>query len=134
MCQVAGCASISESFAACAVWHVAAIGAKRPCAAAYAEVDGSGLGDGNGKTTVVFVCVHGSVKSQMAAAHFNRIASERGLPFTAVSRGIEVDTSMPTRIRHGLNLDGLAPTDDVPIDGGRGGPRHQGSGIRLCAG
>ena len=72
-------------------------------------------GDGNGKTTVVFVCLHGSVKSQMAAAHFNRIASERGLPFTAISRGIEVDTSIPTRIRDGLNLDGLAPTDDIPI-------------------
>jgi hypothetical protein len=75
----------------------------------------AGSGDGNGKTTVVFVCLHGSVKSQMAAAHFNRIASERGLPFTAVSRGIEVDTSIPTRIRDGLNLDGLAPTDDIPI-------------------
>jgi protein-tyrosine-phosphatase len=70
---------------------------------------------GNGKTTVVFVCLHGSVKSQMAAAHFNRIASERGLPFTAISRGIEVDTSIPTRIRDGLNLDGLAPTDDIPV-------------------
>ena len=75
----------------------------------------AGSGDGNGKTTVVFVCLHGSVKSQMAAAHFNRIASERGLPFTAISRGIEVDTSIPTRIRDGLNLDGLAPTDDIPI-------------------
>jgi protein-tyrosine-phosphatase len=70
---------------------------------------------GNGKTTVVFVCLHGSVKSQMAAAHFNRIASERGLPFTAISRRIEVDTSIPTRIRDGLNLDGLSPTDDIPI-------------------
>jgi protein-tyrosine-phosphatase len=70
---------------------------------------------GTGKTTIVFVCLHGSVKSQMAAAHFNRIASERGLPFTAISRGIEVDTSIPTRIRDGLNLDGLAPTDDNPV-------------------
>ena len=64
--------------------------------------------------TIVFVCVHGSVKSQMAAAHFNRIAKERGLPYTAISRGIEVDSSIPTRIRDNLNLDGLAPLDDVP--------------------
>jgi protein-tyrosine-phosphatase len=64
--------------------------------------------------TIVFVCLHGSVKSQMAAAHFNRIAQERGLPYTAISRGIEVDTSIPTRIRDGLNLDGLAPLDDAP--------------------
>jgi protein-tyrosine-phosphatase len=64
--------------------------------------------------TIVFVCLHGSVKSQMAAAHFNRIARERALPYTAVSRGIEVDTSIPGRIRDGLSLDRLAPADDVP--------------------
>lgn len=64
--------------------------------------------------TIVFVCLHGSVKSQMAAAHFNKIARERGLPYTAVSRGIEVDTSIPTRIRDGLSIDGLTPLDDVP--------------------
>jgi protein-tyrosine-phosphatase len=64
--------------------------------------------------TILFVCLHGSVKSQMAAAHFNRITRERGLPYTAISRGVEVDTSIPTRIRDGLNLDGLAPLDDVP--------------------
>jgi protein-tyrosine-phosphatase len=64
--------------------------------------------------TIVFVCLHGSVKSQMAAAHFNRIARERGLPYTAISRGIEVDSSIPVRIRDGLSLDGLAPLDDAP--------------------
>jgi protein-tyrosine-phosphatase len=64
--------------------------------------------------TIVFVCLHGSVKSQIAAAHFNRIARERGLLYTAISRGIEVDSSIPTGIRDGLNLDGLAPLDDVP--------------------
>ena len=64
--------------------------------------------------TIVFVCVHGSVKSQIAAAYFNRLARERGLPYTAVSRGIEVDAAIPASIRHGLNSDGLAPTDEVP--------------------
>ena len=64
--------------------------------------------------TIVFVCLHGSVKSQMAAAHFNQIARERGLPFVAVSRGIAADASIPTRIRDGLALDGLVPVDDVP--------------------
>jgi arsenate reductase (thioredoxin) len=64
--------------------------------------------------TVVFVCLHGSVKSQMAAAHFNRIAKERGLPYTAISRGIEVDSSIPPRIRDELNKEGLAPLSDVP--------------------
>jgi protein-tyrosine-phosphatase len=64
--------------------------------------------------TIVFVCLHGSVKSQMAAAHFNRIAKERGLPYIAISRGIEVDSSIPPRIRAELNQEGLAPLDDVP--------------------
>ena len=63
---------------------------------------------------IVFVCLHGSVKSQMAAAYFNEIAKERGLPFVAISRGIELDSSIPTRIRDGLALDGLKPLDDVP--------------------
>jgi protein-tyrosine-phosphatase len=64
--------------------------------------------------TIVFVCLHGSVKSQIAAAHFNRMAQERGLPYSAISRGVEVDASIPARIRDGLNLEGLAPLDDVP--------------------
>jgi protein-tyrosine-phosphatase len=64
--------------------------------------------------TIVFVCVHGSVKSQIAAAYFNRLARERGLPYTAVSRGIEVDAAIPASIRNRLNSDGLAPTDEVP--------------------
>jgi protein-tyrosine-phosphatase len=64
--------------------------------------------------TILFVCLHGSVKSQMAAAHFNDIARERGLRYRAISRGVEVDASIPTRIRDGLSLDGLAPLNDVP--------------------
>jgi hypothetical protein len=34
--------------------------------------------------TIVFVCAHGSVKSQIAAAYLNKGAAERGLPYTAV--------------------------------------------------
>jgi protein-tyrosine-phosphatase len=64
--------------------------------------------------TILFVCLHGSVKSQMAAAHFNQIARERGLPYRAISRGMEVDATIPTRIKDGLSLDGLAPLNDVP--------------------
>jgi protein-tyrosine-phosphatase len=65
--------------------------------------------------TIVFVCLHGSVKSQMAAAHFNRIARERGLPLVAISRGIAVDPTIPASIRQGLASDGLVPPDDVPV-------------------
>ena len=65
--------------------------------------------------TIVFVCLHGAANSQLAAAHFNRIASERGLPYTAIARGIAVDGPIPTRIRDGLSLDGLEPTDPRPL-------------------
>lgn len=64
--------------------------------------------------TIVFVCLHGSARSQMAAAFFNKIAGEQGLPYVAVSRSIEVNGSIPVQIRDGLRLDGLAPLDDVP--------------------
>jgi len=64
--------------------------------------------------TIVFVCLHGSVKSVMAAAHFNRIAKERQLPFVAVARGVDPDTEIPASIRQGLARDGLAPADEVP--------------------
>lgn len=62
--------------------------------------------------TVVFVCQHGVVNSQMAAAWFNKIARERGLPLTAVSRGIDGEyRSVPVRIEDGLAMDGLTPSN-----------------------
>jgi protein-tyrosine-phosphatase len=71
--------------------------------------------DSNKPATVVFVCLHGSVKSQIAASHFNRIAKERGLSIVAVSRGIALDDNIPPSIRGGLARDGLAPSSDVPL-------------------
>jgi hypothetical protein len=71
--------------------------------------------DSSKPPTFVFVCLHGSVKSQIAAAHFNRIASERGLSVIAISRGIAVDSKIPAAIREGLARDGLAPATDVPV-------------------
>ena len=38
-------------------------------------------------TTALFVCVHNAGRSQMAAAIFNRMAQERGLPMSASSAG-----------------------------------------------
>jgi arsenate reductase len=35
---------------------------------------------------IVFVCEHGSAKSVIAAAYFNRIVKERNLPFEAAAR------------------------------------------------
>ena len=58
-------------------------------------------------STVVFVCEHGAAKSVIAAAHFNRLATERGLPFRAVSRGIKPDDIVPDGVRAGLASDGF---------------------------
>lgn len=61
-----------------------------------------------GEEIVVFVCQHGVVNSQIAAAYFNRAAQEQGLPFRAVSRGID---PVPVHVQDGLALDGLEPAN-----------------------
>ena len=66
------------------------------------------------RQTVLFICLHGSAKSQMAAAHFNRMARDRGLPYTAISRAIEPDKEIPPSIRAGLAGEGLEPGSEVP--------------------
>lgn len=57
--------------------------------------------------TVVFVCQHGVVNSMIAAAYFNKAAQDQGLPFRAVSRGIDPYRSVPVQVQDGLALDGL---------------------------
>jgi len=64
-----------------------------------------------GAAEIVFVCRHGVVNSQMAAAYFNKVARERGLPYTAVSRGVDMYWTIPVRIQDGLALDGLEPAN-----------------------
>jgi hypothetical protein len=51
----------------------------------------------------------------MAAAYFNKVATERGLPYTAVSRGLDLYRSVPVRIQDGLALDGLEPANS-PVE------------------
>lgn len=64
--------------------------------------------------TVLFICEHGSAKSVVAAAHFNRMAAHRGLPFRAVSRGTVPDAEMAPAAVRGLLGDGLRPDDPAP--------------------
>lgn len=64
--------------------------------------------------TVLFVCEHGSAKSVVAAAHFNRLAAERGLGVRAISRGTDPDPEMAPPAVAGLRTDGLQPGDAVP--------------------
>src|SRR5215470_9874018 len=57
--------------------------------------------------TILFVCEHGSTKSVIAAAHFNRLAEQRGLPYRAVARGLNPDSEIPQQVRLNLAKDGL---------------------------
>jgi arsenate reductase (thioredoxin) len=56
---------------------------------------------------VLFVCLHGSAKSLIAAEYFNRLAAARGLPARATSAGTEPDDSIPPRVTQGLGADGI---------------------------
>ena len=57
--------------------------------------------------TVLFVCEHGSAKSVVAAAHFNRLAAQRGLALRAISRGTDPDAENHPAAVAGLAADGL---------------------------
>jgi protein-tyrosine-phosphatase len=68
----------------------------------------------NQNPIVVFVCEHGAAKSILAAAHFNRIASELGLDLRAVARGTNPDDELSSQTVQGLSKDGLVPTSAIP--------------------
>lgn len=70
---------------------------------------------------VLFVCLHGSAKSVIAAEHFRRIAAERGVRAEAESAGLEPDLEVPPHVVAGLLADGL----DVELRRPRGLTRAQ---------
>src|SRR5687767_4851917 len=63
---------------------------------------------------VVFVCEHGAAKSVIAAAHFNRLAAQRGLGVRAIARGGDPQPQPSTATVAGLRGDGLLPAPSVP--------------------
>ena len=63
---------------------------------------------------VLFVCLHGSAKSLIAAEYFNRLAAERGLSARATSAGTEPDDAIPPRVTQGLGADGIDVTGRRP--------------------
>jgi arsenate reductase (thioredoxin) len=64
--------------------------------------------------TILFVCEHGSAKSVVAAAHFNRIATDRGLSLRAIARGTVPEPEMAPAAVKGLLGDRLSPADPAP--------------------
>lgn len=66
------------------------------------------------KALIIFVCEHGAAKSIMAAAYFNKLASERNLDVRAIARGTNPDGELSPKTVAGLQADGLSPTESAP--------------------
>ena len=64
--------------------------------------------------TVLFVCEHGSAKSVVAAAYFNRLATERQIGLRAVSKGTNPDSEIAPNAAWGLAADGLGADSGTP--------------------
>ena len=65
-------------------------------------------------STVLFVCLHGSAKSFIAARHFERMAAARGLRVQARSAGLEPDPVVPPHVIAGLAEDGIDVLPAIP--------------------
>jgi protein-tyrosine-phosphatase len=63
---------------------------------------------------IMFVCEHGAAKSLIAAAYFNKLATERGLPDRAMFRGSDPQEAISIRAVEGLRADGVAIPDGKP--------------------
>jgi protein-tyrosine-phosphatase len=60
---------------------------------------------------ILFVCLHGSAKSVIAAAHANRLARGR---VEASSAGLEPDPAIPQQVVDGLAADGMHVPETPP--------------------
>ena len=63
---------------------------------------------------VLFVCLHGSAKSVIAAEHFGRLARAAGRNVDAGSAGLEPDQTIPPHVVSGLAGDGFDVTGRTP--------------------
>jgi arsenate reductase (thioredoxin) len=63
---------------------------------------------------IIFVCEHGAAKSILAAAYFNKLATQKGLEIRAIARGTNPDDQLSPQTLAGLTKDGLDPTESAP--------------------
>jgi arsenate reductase (thioredoxin) len=63
---------------------------------------------------VLFVCLHGSAKSVIAAEHFRRRAAAANLEVEVASAGVEPDAGIPAHVTRGLAEEGFDVTGLVP--------------------
>jgi protein-tyrosine-phosphatase len=66
------------------------------------------------RRTILFVCLHGSAKSLIAAEHLNLLARSRGLDVRGESAGVEPDADVPSPVIVGLAADGIDVKGYVP--------------------
>jgi arsenate reductase (thioredoxin) len=64
--------------------------------------------------SVLFICLHGSAKSLIAAEYFNRLAEARGVALRAESAGVEPDSEVPPPVIAGLRAAGIDVQDYIP--------------------
>ena len=63
---------------------------------------------------IVFVCEHGAAKSVIAAAHFNKLAKEKGMNLRGIARGTHPDAQLSSKAIAGLGQQGLASMESIP--------------------
>jgi len=68
----------------------------------------------NAAPQVLFVCEHGAAKSVIAAAHFNKLAKERGLPHRAIARGTQPAPIVSPKVVSGLQSEGITVVQETP--------------------
>ena len=57
--------------------------------------------------TILFLCPHNAAKSVIAAAYWERLAAQRGLPILATSAGTDPDPEIAPRVATALLTEGL---------------------------
>lgn len=67
------------------------------------------------QSLVLFVCLHASAKSLIAAEYFNKVAAEQRVPFRAVSAGTDPDKSVPSHVVAGMRGDGYDVSARTPL-------------------
>jgi arsenate reductase (thioredoxin) len=64
--------------------------------------------------TILFLCPHGAAKSVLAAAYFNRLAQQHGLPYQADAAGTEPDEQVSPKVVGMLHEEGIDVSQHKP--------------------
>jgi arsenate reductase (thioredoxin) len=64
--------------------------------------------------TILFLCPHGAAKSILAAAYFNRMAQQHGLPYQADAAGTEPDEQVSPKVVAMLREEGIDVSHQQP--------------------